>query len=170
MKRVRPPIPWNVQWIAAQRQAFRAGIPTAFPVANKRGTVSQKAIRDATRVMLAALFPGEKTHCDHNPPLRTRGYNPRRKDVAARYTPHANDPDHLIHRTVHAHKIKTNIRGDGAQFPDRVLIKRERKRERKKMREKSRKIPVAARRNPWPKGRKIRGRPFGLSQQTTQEG
>ena len=104
-------------------------------------------------------------HLDHNPPLRARPYNPRIKDIAARYTPNANDPAYLIYRTATDHRMKTNVRGDGAQFPDRVLIKRERRRERghvtkrtiNKLSKTKRAIPQ--RRDPWPKdSRKINSR------------
>jgi hypothetical protein len=64
---------------------------------------------------------------DHNPALGARE-KVFRKGVHVGYRPDANDPDHLIYREKHAHHIKTNVRGDGAQHPDRVLIKRERKR------------------------------------------
>lgn len=150
MKRVRPAIPWSVQHQVAVRQAVAVSGVVIFPSVNVHGRNTQADYREATRQMLAIMFPGgEKTHCDHNPPLRTRPYNPRIKDVAARYTPNANDPDHLTHRTRHDHHIKTNIRGDGAQFPDRVLIKRERRREK----------PKKAKPHKWPKGRKLRSRP-----------
>lgn len=149
MKRPRPPIPWHIKHRVAMRQAMAVTGIMVAPSINKHGRVTQAAYRDATRHMLALIFPnGEKTHCDHDPPLRARPYNPRIKNVAARYTPNANDPDYLIHRTIHGHHIKTNVRGDGAQFPDRVLIKRERRREK----------PKKAKRHKWPKGRKLRSR------------
>jgi hypothetical protein len=65
---------------------------------------------------------------DHDPALAARQFNAR----TGIYVPDANDPDHLIYREKHAHLIKTNTRGDGAQHPDRVLIKRERRRRKGK--------------------------------------
>ncbi len=67
---------------------------------------------------------------DHDPPLAAR----KRRGTGNRtvYTPKANDPAHLFYREHHAHHIKTNVRGDGAQYPDRVLIRRERQRREKK--------------------------------------
>ena len=46
------------------------------------------------------------------------------------YSPDANDPEHLVYRTAHAHLIKTNVRGEHGQHPDRVLIKKERRRQK----------------------------------------
>lgn len=89
---------------------------------------------------------------DHDPPL---GARPRRRSGLGRktyYTPDANDPDHLFYRPhgpEHAgsHLVKTNIRGDHGQHPDRVLIKKERKRERSRngeTRRKASKFPKLA--------------------------
>jgi hypothetical protein len=89
------------------------------------------------------LFGDRPCHLDHDPPLRVRKFNKR----TGRYTPDANDPDYLVYRTAEDHRLKTNVRGDGAQFPDRVLIKRAKRLERKKKRKKTL----------WPK-RKLRSR------------
>lgn len=80
--------------------------------------------------------PVEQLRCDHDPALRTRPYNPRVKNVAARYTPHANDANALEWRPqgaefARSHHVKTNVRGDNGQYSDVVLIKRERRREKK---------------------------------------
>ena len=68
---------------------------------------------------------------DHDPALGTRPRRGEGKNTI--YMPPANDPDHLLYRPhgpqfAGSHLIKTNIRGDNGQYPDRVLIKRERKR------------------------------------------
>jgi hypothetical protein len=67
----------------------------------------------------------------------------------------------LLYREKHAHHIKTNVHGDGAQHPDRVLIRRERQRTKKK------KADLADFRSAlnkpkrgWPKGRKLQSRPM----------
>lgn len=68
---------------------------------------------------------------DHDPPLAARPRRGRgRKTI---YEPDANDHGHLLYRPHGpefdgSHLIKTNVRGDHGQFPDRVLIKRERRR------------------------------------------
>ena len=81
---------------------------------------------------LASLLDCEPgaLHLDHNPALAIRERIVRRGRHVG-YRPDANDPEHLIYREKLAHHIKTNVRGDGAQFPDRVLIKRERRREKR---------------------------------------
>ncbi len=66
---------------------------------------------------------------DHDPALAARE-KVFRKGVHVGYVPDANDPEYLIYREKHAHHIKTNVRGDGAQHPDRVLIKKNRRIER----------------------------------------
>lgn len=107
---------------------------------------------------------------DHDPALATRQRKGEGKNTV--YSPAANNPEFLIYREKHAHHIKTNVRGDGAQYPDRVLIKRERRRTRPKSaldkwadakrRAAKRKWPNRLRRSrakfPWPKGRKIPSR------------
>lgn len=104
--------------------------------------------------MLVSLLPqlavklagsrAAKLHLDHEPALENRQ---RYADVTGiHYDPDANDPNHLVYRTVHEHYIKTHVRGDGAQFSDTALAKRERRRQKKKT-AKVRKIESA---NRWP--------------------
>jgi hypothetical protein len=52
---------------------------------------------------------------DHDPALILRPYNPRIKDVAARYTPHAHDPAALVYRAKADHQQKTTGRKPGAE-------------------------------------------------------
>lgn len=67
-------------------------------------------------------------HLDHDPALATRK-KIYRCGLHVGYEPDANDPEHLRFRPhgsqfEGSHHIKTNVRGDGAQHPDRVLIKK----------------------------------------------
>lgn len=107
----------------------------------------------------------EDLHLDHDPALATRERRGEGKQTV--YTPDANDPEHLIYRDKHAHHIKTNVRGEHGQHPDRVLIKRHRRATSEsggKARRQKRKWPrrkIANRKRPWAK------RPF-RSQKTTQ--
>jgi hypothetical protein len=87
-------------------------------------------------------------HLDHDPALGAR-QKLVKGGVHVGYFPDANDPEFLIYREKHAHFIKTNVRGIGAQHPDRVLIKKERKR--------SRGVITKKASRPWPK-RKIQWR------------
>ena len=83
--------------------------------------------RVALRQLAALLGCGIKDlHLDHDPALGARQRKGEGKKTV--YIPDANDPEHLIYRDKHDHHIKTQIKGDGAQYPDRVLIARERKR------------------------------------------
>lgn len=73
---------------------------------------------------------------DHNPAL---GARPKvfKRGKHVDYIPPANDPLHLEYRPhgktfERSHLIKTNVRGDHGQHPDRVLIKKQRKLEKKK--------------------------------------
>lgn len=51
---------------------------------------------------------------DHDPALVLRRYNPMIKNVAARYTPNANDPGALVYRHADLHLEKTTGRKPGA--------------------------------------------------------
>lgn len=133
-----------------------------------------RALLDDRLKTLAELLDCDVTdlRLDHNPALGAREKVIKR-GVHVGYVPDANDPAHLIYREKHAHHIKTNVRGDGAQHPDRVLIKRERRRCRKSANKSKpkRKWRVGKRwkRQPikggsrWPAGRKMASRPFGKS-------
>ena len=91
-----------------------------------------QAFLEQTLIQLAAFLlcaPGD-LDLDHNPPLAARERILNNGEIVG-YKPDANDPDFLRYRERRAHKIKTNVRGDGAQYPDRVLIKRRRKHERR---------------------------------------
>ncbi len=97
---------------------------------------------------------------DHDPALATR-QNRTLPIGLTIYYPDANDPAHLIYREKHAHHIKTNVRGEHGQHPDRVLIKKERKRRASKtkakvMRPKMKGRPLRSA-SRWPK-RKIENR------------
>ena len=65
-------------------------------------------------------------HLDHDPPLAARMRRTMLDGVIV-YSPDANSVAHLIYREKRAHQIKTNVRGEHGQYPDRVLIKRARR-------------------------------------------
>lgn len=170
MKRPRPYISLAVRVEVASRQLAARHL-------DNYGALAMLKIRDGGAYqrlgdLLFALFAMQPVHLDHDPPLRSRTLNKR----TGKYSPDANDPAHLIYRTAEAHQFKTNVRGDGAQFPDRVLIKRERNREKKEAEPKKRRPPMGDRerehmsralrrawaegRRRWPQGIKIRSRGF----------
>lgn len=159
-KRERPAIPDRVKIAVATRQlwAFKASISA---MCRNEGETQPKYL--ARLLALLAEFMGctaADLHCDHNPPLRARPYDPTIENVAARYTPNANDPDYLEFMPVVDHRLKTNVRGKGAQHPDRVLIKRQRKLDKIAAGIAPRQKAKIRSRSAWPKGRKIQSRPF----------
>jgi hypothetical protein len=91
-----------------------------------------KATFDERLEKLRELLGGSEVelHLDHDPPLGAREKIRDSEGVVVAYVPDELDPECLIYREKRAHEIKTNVRGDGAQYPDRVKIKRQRRRER----------------------------------------
>jgi hypothetical protein len=139
----RPSIPLDVQYRVALRQIGTLWIEEAV-----RGARASRKLRhwvDSAKQRLMELYHCDALHLDHDPPLAARQRKGTGKNTV--YTPAANDPEHLIYRPKAEHQIKTNVRGDHGQYPDRVLIKRERKRNK----------PAAkySRKYSWPK-RKLR--------------
>lgn len=130
MKPNRPYIPYSVRVQVAARQAIAAGV---YP----RGTeIGSWPYARQLRELLYVLFGDEKVHLDHDPALENRQKVIRRDGQIGGYTPAANDPEFLIYRIVEGHRIKTYVRGDGAQRSDvsqrRYLNRIERNRKPKK--------------------------------------
>lgn len=125
----RPHIPLPVQAKVLVRQ-----IGYLWPDDVLKGVIERKELArfvQFQKTMLADALgcAAVDLRLDHDPALATREIVAGTgSDKATRYKPDANDPEFLIYREKHAHHIKTNVRGEGAQYPDRVLIKRERKR------------------------------------------
>jgi hypothetical protein len=101
-------------------------------------------------LMLRKLFGTEPYHLDHNPALENRDYD----SIAQEYTPAANDPEYLIYRSVQAHKIKTYVRGDGAQHSDAGLRRKTKRLARNRQPQRKRNWPS----RPFPQGRKFQQR------------
>ena len=177
----RPHIPLKVRCRVALRQLGELW-PEEF-LKEYEGARGQKgkgweALLEQLLFQLCGLLScaPEDLHLDHDPALATRERSGEGKQTV--YTPDANDPEHLIYRDKHAHHIKTNVRGEHGQHPDRVLIKRAKQRidtsdipeadeawfKRAKLKGPKRKWPkrkIANRKRPWAK------RPF-RSQKATQ--
>ena len=111
----RPYIPLSVRVAVAERQLRELGLQVPALDASMRKHLSYH---------LAVLFWDRPCHLDHDPPLAARKRRGEGRNTV--YTPDANDPNYLRYRDAEEHRIKTNVRGDGAQYPDRVLIKRAR--------------------------------------------
>lgn len=127
----RPHIPLSVRCEVSERQLSKWFINVPFhKVLSKRLAL----LLDLLAAKIGCTV--KDLRLDHDPPLAAR---PRRRKGLGRktyYIPDANDPDHLFYRPhgpefEGSHLIKTNVRGDHGQFPDRVLIKRERRRQKK---------------------------------------
>lgn len=146
-KLYRPPIPVEVKCRVALRQLEEPRIDYVIDCNRPR--------RDAGYMVGVVGLPGrslgrlleeklpelaDKLGCaledlrlDHDPALGARPKTGEGKRT--RYTPDANDPDALRYRPhgpefEASHLIKTNVRGDHGQHPDRVLIKKERRRQK----------------------------------------
>lgn len=114
IKRQRPPMPpLAVRVQVAERQfVANKNIPSWAVRTYKEMTEWETTLTRHLKFLLGWLF--DEPQCDHDPALILRKYNPRIKDVAARYTPHAHDPDALIYREKSDHQQKTTGRKPGA--------------------------------------------------------
>lgn len=155
----RPHVPVEVRCRVALRQ-----LGELWPddvLAQTRG--GHAALLAMLLAKLSSLLGDAELRLDHDPALATRQQFKNGRGEVVRYVPAANDPEYLVYRTAHAHHIKTQVRGDGAQHPDRVLIKRARRAAKPdpmdawvkaKRRAAKRKWPS----RPFPKGRKFDAR------------
>jgi hypothetical protein len=129
----RPHIPLSVRCEVALRQMdhIKDILSLTAPVEPLRSRL------DFLLEALARLLACEvsELRLDHDPPLGARSQAvkcPGFKGPPIIYIPDANDPEHLAYRPhgpQHdgSHLIKTNVRGDHGQHPDRVLIKKARR-------------------------------------------
>lgn len=125
MRLPRPYIPLAVRVQIAERQFFvKCGRDQAPFLLQPNETNSLHLRR-----LLFFLFADEPYHLDHDPALENRFLSWR--DGKAHYVPDANDPEFLIYRTKQNHKIKTYIRGDGAQLSDAAKARKRKRKERK---------------------------------------
>lgn len=131
----RPPIPLKVKCLTALRQLGGRELPELV-IARWRASSTLAQLLEVLRAGLAKKFSCavKDLRLDHDPALGLR----RRRGEGKRtiYDPPANDPDHMNYRPHGAefagsHDVKTRIRGDGAQFSDVALMKRERRRAKK---------------------------------------
>jgi hypothetical protein len=111
MKRPRPYIPISVRLKVAQRQFNESGASyTNYEVCLRRqhGNIGK---RELLTLLLKTLFPDVVAQLDHDPALILRPFDRE----SGKYTPDANDPDHLIWREKAAHQEKTTGRRPGAR-------------------------------------------------------
>jgi hypothetical protein len=126
MKLVRPylPIPVRIEVIARQLISAHKIRDVLWCAA----TFPKPTAR--LEYLLEMMFGKQKVHLDHDPPLCLREIVDPDQGI---YKPAANDPNFLVYRTEEDHRLKTFVRGDGAQHCDaakrRMAIKSKRKRE-----------------------------------------
>ena len=113
----RPYIPLEVRLQVAERQ-----LGHTWEIPGQSRT-------ERLRLMLLKLFDANPCHLDHDPALQNREKIWRDGKIVG-YNPPANDPAHLIYRGTHAHVIKTLVRGDGAQYSDAALARKNKRIER----------------------------------------
>ena len=126
MKLPRPYIPIDVRLEVIGRQAREHGLDyrqlLGIILTNVKNKGTSKTLLDT---MLRLLFGVDaKVHLDHDPSLQNRRQVRYSNGKFAGYNPPANDPDFLIYRTAAEHKIKTLVRGDGAQHSDAALARK----------------------------------------------
>lgn len=154
----RPHISLSVRVLVATRQNYEMG---ANPPAREEGEPLSSLLARQL-VSLARLIGCEVSdlRLDHDPALAARQRCGTGK--ATIYTPPANSPDHLNYRPHGAqfagsHDVKTRIRGDHGQHPDRVLIKKAKRLERGPRPKRPSGFKKSAVKRPWP------SRPFPSS-------
>ncbi len=119
MKRSRPHIPLSVRVAVAERMVNMRAVATGewayrnlyFSRILLTTPEFKWPLKDRLESLLYHLFRDEKTHLDHDPALILRPFD----EVTGKYTPDANDVNHLIYRTVAEHLEKTIGRKIGAE-------------------------------------------------------
>lgn len=161
MKRERPPMPPLAVRVKVAERQFRADLNFPMWVRMDYAELVGRGDSLARRLkyLLTCLFNGRPVALDHDSALILRKYNPRVKNVAARYEPHAHSIDHLVYREKADHQQKTTGRKPGAErtvttkgSDVHLKTKFNRLEGRTKKR---RKAKIHQRKTPWPK-RKMR--------------
>lgn len=113
-------------------RAFRPyiPIPTRIAVAERQFGLRGVRTYEQLLIALAFVFKGDPYHLDHDPPLASRAKVLDRAGEFVDYDPPANSAEHLAYRAFESHRVKTYIRGDRGQLPDRILINRAKRKER----------------------------------------
>lgn len=142
----RPHVPLAVRCQVAARQV-------GYPLGSiESEDWSQTQLLDYLLSILRLKLGAAQLQLDHHPALQNRTLIVFSGSQTVNYDPPANDPAGLIYRTRDAHRIKTLVRGDGAQLSDAAIARKRKRKERKANRPKtqwpSRKLRSAGK---WPK-------------------
>lgn len=126
----RPHVPLDVRCAVALRQLGYDDATSAIMRATHDRAMARLLDNLMGRLAGKMGCAASELRLDHDPALGAR--QRRGEGRKTRYTPDANDPEYLRYRPhgpehEGSHLIKTNVRGDRGQFPDRVLIKRNRR-------------------------------------------
>lgn len=127
MRLPRPHVPIGVKLAVVERQLRDRGIVALFVGEHGKRPNKSHMLVD----MLRTLLGEPPWHLDHEPPLMLRD-----RTKSGDYLPDASDPDWLIWRTAEEHRLKTFVRGDGAQLSDAGKRRKEIKRRKKATRPK----------------------------------
>lgn len=145
MKRPRPYISYSIRSLVLARQIYESG-------SNVPGREEGETLKAMVARRIMFLFGDQKVHLDHDPQLALRPYNPRIKNVAARYSPNANDPAALVYRTKPDHHLKSNVRGEhGSRSDTAARVHQRRLDQNRGLRPKRKWGKIPARKHPWPK-------------------
>lgn len=128
MRLPRPHIPDSVKCEVALR-----ALGEMWPLEALKARKNKSALLAELLARLADLLGVESARdlrLDHQPALALRS-KIFRNGVHVDYDPPSASIEHLIYRTHQDHLIKTNVRGDGAQFSDWAKIRRERRQQRR---------------------------------------
>lgn len=111
-----PPLAVRVQVAERQLRGLNPSLTASVQYGSKGAScaIQLKRALDALRAEMK-LPEDAKFALDHDPAIILRPYNPRIKDVASRYTPHAHDPSALVYREKADHQQKTTGRKPGAE-------------------------------------------------------
>lgn len=139
----RPYIPLSVRLeVAARQLCEKVGYRAGRIITELRGF----SLRHQLDEILREVFGEQPVHLDHDPALenRTKVYA---KGVHVDYAPAANDPNFLLYRIVPEHRIKTYVRGDGAQHSDAGLARKLKRMAKNREKRKSTKAKVGGKKS-----------------------
>ena len=129
MKLLRPYTPIPVRIKVVQRQLLRFDVAAPDREKGERQDVYLDRLLGLLSTLMDALF--EPLQLDHDPALVNRKKIFRNGEHVG-YSPAANNPNFLIYRTTTGHDIKTRVRGDGAQYSDLALARKNKRIEKRR--------------------------------------
>lgn len=158
IKRIRPPMPLLAVRVQVAERQLRIGdrqVALRYFVATHADLVNRSMPMGKCLALALKTLGFEKPELHHSPALILRKYNPKVKNIAARYEPNANDADSLVYLEAPDHQQCTTGRRPGAERTVTTKgsdVGLKAKFNRLEGRTKPRtKAKIAQRKNPWPK-------------------